>query len=82
MICTITILGDYARVSSNAREGGLTLDMSDAYCHLFESTKSQGRDYMESICRWCGAKPENTDSLIRSLLIHLSSLRSSKGLAR
>lgn len=80
MICTITIYGDYARVSSDVREGGLTLDMSDTYCHLFESTKAQSRDYMDNICRWCGTKPDNTDSLIRSLLIHLSALRKSKGL--
>lgn len=82
MTCTISIVGEYARVTCDSREGGMSLDMSASYCRLFESTKTQVRDYMESICRWCGAKPDNTESLIRGLLLHLSTVRRNIGMRR
>lgn len=71
MQCWLRINGDFATVTSDQKTDTLTLDMSDFYCSIFDSAKAQSRDYLEELVRWCGARPDNIESLHKSLLMYV-----------
>ena len=81
MECSIRIFKDYAVVKSdNASLGTLKFDMSLPYCRIFETTKQQSRDYLEEIINWCGERPENIDSILKSILLYVSVRRREAGM--
>jgi len=80
MQCSVKINGEYAVVSSNEKTDTLKLDFSSHYCKIFESAKQQSRDYLDELLRWCGTRPENLESLNRSLHMFLLVRRQQIGL--
>ena len=80
MQCALQINGDYALVTSEEKKETLTLDMSDFYCRIFDSAKAQSRDYLEEMIRWCGVRPDNLESLHKSLLMYILVKRKSLGI--
>lgn len=52
----------------------LTLDFSQFYCRLFETTRDQCRDYLEEIVRWSNDSLENYEYLSDNLM-HVTSAR-------
>lgn len=82
MECSISIFNDYAVVKSDdASLGTLKFDMSLSYCKIFETTKQQSRDYVEELVRWCGERPDNIDTIVKSILLYVSVKRREAGLS-
>jgi len=79
MQCALTINGDYAQVTTDQKSDSLTLDLSDFYCSIFDSAKAQSRDYLEELIHWCGVRPDNLESLHKSLFMYILVKRQSLG---
>ena len=67
MQCSVEYSGDYALITSKEKHGSLKLDLSQGYCRIFETAKQQSRDYLDEVVKWCGVKPENLETLHKSL---------------
>ncbi len=81
MKCSISIFNDYAVVKADdASLGTLKFDMSLPYCKIFETTKQQSRDYVEELVHWCGGRPDNIDTIAKSILLYVAVKRREAGL--
>jgi len=78
--CSVKIAGDYALVQSEKRHRMLRFDLSKSYSRCYENTKDQAKAYLEEIVKWCGEKPQNVDSLLKSLMMDLFVRRQQMGL--
>ena len=81
--CSLQIHQDYAEVHAlnDPSLRCLKFDMSDTYCRIFETTKQQSRDYLEEIVRWArGIRPDNMETLVRSIHTYLSAKRRAIGM--
>lgn len=81
--CTLQIHKDYAEVKAlNANLGTLKFDVSPSYCRIFETTKQQSRDYLEEMIRWCGERPDNLESMLKSIHLFLTVRRRELGMKK
>lgn len=78
--CSVKIAGDYALVQSEKRHRMLRFDLSKNYSRCYENTKEQTKAYLAEIVEWCGEKPQNVDSLLKSLMMYLFVRRQQMGL--
>lgn len=78
--CTVKIAGDYALVQSEKRSRTLRFDLSKNSSQCYENTKDQTKAYLEEIVKWCGEKPQNFDSVFKSLMFYLLVRRREMGL--
>ena len=79
MECAISIEKDTVLVTPTERFP-LRLDISKRYCQLYENSRSQARDYLEDVIKWCGQQPSNFDSLVKNLLLHTAARRKKFGM--
>lgn len=81
VLCTMTIVGDYAVVKSETpSQRTLRFDLSKSYSRCYENTKDQTKSYLEEIVKWCGERPQNVDKVMKSLMMYLSVKRRQMGL--
>lgn len=80
--CSVKIAGNYALVQTEEpRRRMLRFDLSKSYSRCYENTRDQARSYLEEIVKWCGGSPQNVDSVLRSLMMHLVVRRREMGLS-
>ncbi len=81
--CSVKIAGDYALVQAERTSGHrlLRFDLSKSYSRCYESAREQARSYLEDIVNWFGERPQNVDSVLRSLMLHLTVRRREMGLS-
>ncbi len=81
ILCSVQITGDYAVVKAeNVQLNQLRFDLSKSYSRCYENTRQQTRDYLEEIVSWCGERPQNVDSILKSLMMYLLVKRREMGL--
>ena len=78
--CSVKIAGDYALVRSEMHHRMLRFDLSRDYSRCYENTRDQAKAYLEEIVKWCGEKPHNCDSVLKSLMMYLFVKRQEMGL--
>lgn len=74
MECAVSIEKDTMVIVSDAKSTPLRLSITKPYCHLFESTRDQSRDYVDEVVRWCGGYPANFDAFSKKLM-HFTAAR-------
>lgn len=79
MECAIIIENDSVLVKPGEKFP-LRLDISKRYCQLYENTRSQARDYVEEVIKWCGQQPANFDAIVKNLLLHTAARRKKFGM--
>lgn len=79
MECAISIENDSVLVKPGEKFP-LRLDISKRYCQLYENTRSQARDYVEEVIKWCGQQPANFDAIVKNLLLHTAARRKKFGM--
>ena len=80
--CSVKIAGDYALVQAEKTgRRRLRFDLSKGYCRCYENTREQAKSYLEDIVNWFGERPQNMDSVLRSLMLHLAVRRREMGLS-
>jgi len=81
VICSVKIAGNYALVESvEMLNRSLRFDLSLSSSRCYENTREQAKAYLEEIVKWCGEKPQNVDSVLKALMLHLFVVRREMGL--
>ncbi|MBE6331817.1 MAG: hypothetical protein E7070_05890 [Bacteroidales bacterium] len=59
----------------------MRFDLSKSYSRCYENTREQAKSYLEDIVSWFGERPQNVDTVLKSLLLHLTVKRREMGLS-
>ena len=80
--CSVKIAGDYALIlAEKSGRRSLRFDLSKGYSRCYENTREQAKSYLEEIVSWFGERPQNVDTVLKSLLLHLTVKRREMGLS-